>query len=98
MPTIGLDHLHAPVVSIREQAATVVALLKSSVNKTFRELIYGVSEKAIIVARFLAILELYRRAAIAFEQESPLGELNVRWTDNNWEDAELETLGADYDS
>lgn len=98
MPTIGLDHLHAPVVSIREQAATVVALLKSSGNKAFRELIYGVSEKAIIVARFLAILELYRRAAIAFEQESPLGELNVRWTDNNWEDAELETLGADYDS
>lgn len=98
MPTIGLDHLHAPVVSIREQAATVVALLKRSGNKTFRELIYGVSEKAIIVARFLAILELYRRAAIAFEQESPLGELNVRWTDNNWEDAELETLGADYDS
>jgi segregation and condensation protein A len=32
------------------------------------------------VARFLALLELFRDGAVAFEQLTPLGELTIRWT------------------
>jgi segregation and condensation protein A len=35
------------------------------------------------VARFLALLELFRDGAVAFEQLTPLGELTVRWTAGN---------------
>ena len=33
-----------------------------------------------MVARFLALLELYREGAVIFEQVDPLGELHIRWT------------------
>lgn len=97
IPTVGLDHLHAPLVSIREQAALVVAMLRTGGPRSFRELIVGVSERGVIVARFLAILELYRRDAVSFEQAEPLGELFVQWVGESWSDDELATLGSDYE-
>jgi segregation and condensation protein A len=96
IPSVGLDHLHAPLVSIREQAATVVALLRRGEPMTFRQLIAGAEVKGVIVARFLAVLELYRAAALAFEQVEPLGELTIRWTAEHWSDDSLANLGADY--
>jgi segregation and condensation protein A len=50
----------------------------------------------VFVARFLAILELYRQSAVAFEQIEPLGELTVRWSAETWNDENLVTLGAEY--
>lgn len=96
LPTVGLDHLHAPLVSIREQAAHVVALLRSGGTLTFRHLIAGADQKGVIIARFLAVLELYRAAAISFDQLEPLGELTIRWTAEHWSDDSLANLGADY--
>ena len=97
IPTVGLDHLHAPLVSIREQAAIVVAILRQGDTVNFRQLIAGVDQKGVVVARFLAVLELYRHAAISFEQLEPLGELTLRWSAETWSDENLATLGADYD-
>lgn len=97
IPMVGLEHLHAPLVSIREQAAIVVSLLRTGGAHSFRELIAGVAERGVIVARFLAILELYRRDAVGFEQAEPLGELRVEWTGNDFSDEDLSTLGGDYD-
>jgi segregation and condensation protein A len=97
IPRVGLDHLHAPLVSIREQAAIVVTLLRDAGSLTFRELIAGVSQSGVVVARFLAVLELYRHAALSFEQLEPLGELTLRWSAARWSDENLATLGADYD-
>ncbi len=96
LPTVGLDHLHAPLVSIREQAAHVVALLRRGEPMTFRQLIAGVEVKGVVIARFLAILELFRGASIGFEQLEPLGELTVRWTAEHWNEESLASLGADY--
>ena len=99
IPVVGLDHLHAPLVSIREQAAHVVAVLRRGDSVTFRQLIAGVGQPGVVVARFLAVLELYRHSAIGFEQVEPLGELTLRWAaDEHWSDDNLESLGADYDS
>ncbi|MEN2742871.1 ScpA family protein [Microbacterium sp. X-17] len=97
IPVVGLDHLHAPLVSIREQAAVVVTLLRSAGSLSFRDLITGVQEAGVVVARFLSVLELYRHAALSFEQLEPLGELTLRWTADRWSDENLATLGADYD-
>ena len=97
IPHVGLDHLHAPLVSIREQAAVVVTLLRGAGQLSFRELVAGVDQTGIVVARFLAVLELYRHAALTFEQLEPLGELTLRWTAERWSEENLATLGADYD-
>jgi len=96
IPVVGLDHLHAPLISIREQAAHVVALLRRGETMTFRQLIAGADVKGVVIARFLAVLELYRGASIAFEQLEPLGELTIRWTAEHWTDDSLANLGADY--
>lgn len=97
IPVVGLDHLHAPLVSIREQAATVVTKLLSGKPMTFRELVADAVVAGVIVARFLAVLELYRHAAISFAQDEPLGDLTIEWTATNWSDDNLANLGADYD-
>jgi segregation and condensation protein A len=96
IPVVELDHLHAPLVSVREQAALVVAQLQRGTPYTFRELIAGADRKGVIVARFVAVLELYRFAAVAFEQLEPLGELTIRWVADAWSDENLANLGADY--
>lgn len=98
IPSVGLTHLHAPRVSIREQASEVVRMLKAKAGLTFRELIGSVRDRAVVVARFLAVLELYRLTAVSFEQDSPLGELKLTWRADNFDDEQLATLGADYDS
>jgi len=97
IPMVGLDHLHAPLVSIREQAAHVVTVLRRGGSVNFRELIADASTPGVIVARFLAVLELYRHAAITFVQDVPLGDLTLTWAAAEWSDDKLANLGADYD-
>jgi segregation and condensation protein A len=97
IPHVGLDHLHAPLVSIREQAAIVVTLLRDAGSLNFRELVAGAMQPGVVVARFLSVLELYRHGALSFEQLEPLGELTLRWTAERWSDENLASLGADYD-
>jgi segregation and condensation protein A len=97
IPQVGLDHLHAPLVSIREQAAIVVTLLRDAGALSFRELVAGAQQPGVVVARFLSVLELYRHGALSFEQLEPLGELTLRWTAERWSDENLASLGADYD-
>ncbi len=97
VPVLGTSHLHAPQVSIREQAALVVARLKASGARTFRELIDGADGRPVVVARFLAVLELYRHGAVAFDQLEPLGDLTIRWLGRDWSADALATLGVDYE-
>jgi segregation and condensation protein A len=79
-PTVGVDHLHAPVVSVRDQAALVVQRLRRERTCSFRSLVRDADSTLVIVARFLAVLELYRDSAVSFEQVEALGDLTVRWT------------------
>jgi segregation and condensation protein A len=77
---LSLAHLHAPQVSVREQAGLIVERLRRTRTLTFRALTGDSPDLVTTVARFLALLELYREGAVAFEQITPLGELTVRWT------------------
>jgi segregation and condensation protein A len=96
IPAVGLDHLHAPLVSIREQAAHVVAMLRRGEPMSFRQLIAGADLKGVVIARFLAVLELYRGSFVGFEQLEPLGELTIHWSAEHWSDDSLANLGSDY--
>jgi segregation and condensation protein A len=84
---LSLAHMHAPVVSVREQATVVVERLQRQRAVTFRALTYDSPTMLTTVARFLALLELFRDGAVAFEQLTPLGELTIRWAgadDGDW--------------
>jgi segregation and condensation protein A len=92
---VGLAHLHAPPVSVREQAVILGARLRAGGTQTFRALTLDAGSRLVVVARFLALLEMFRDRAVAFEQVSPLGELSVRWTaDEDWS---AERLTEEYD-
>ncbi|WP_367324202.1 segregation/condensation protein A [Streptomyces sp. HUAS ZL42] len=79
-PQVYVDHIHAPLVSVQEQAGIVVARLRELGEATFRALVEDTDDTLTVVARFLALLELYREKAVALDQETALGELIVRWT------------------
>jgi segregation and condensation protein A len=90
---LSLHHIHAPAVSVREQAAIVMERLKRSGTMTFRALCGDSPDTLTTVARFLSLLELFREGAVAFEQVAALGELSVRWTGGD--DADVDELITD---
>jgi len=79
-PGVDLTHLHAPEVSVREQAAIITARLRRGPALSFRQLVADAPGPPTVVARFLALLDLYKEHAVAFDQAAPLAELTIRWT------------------
>ncbi|MFF5446538.1 segregation and condensation protein A [Streptomyces sp. NPDC012888] len=79
-PQVYVDHIHAPLVSVREQAEVVVRMLRERGRASFRELTADAPDTLTVVARFLALLELYREKAVALDQERALEELTVSWS------------------
>ena len=90
-PAVGFSHLHAPLVSVREQARMLVARLRTATTTTFRALCADSADTLTTVARFLALLELFGQGVVAFEQVTALGELNVRWTGSD--EGEIDVVG-----
>ncbi len=80
-PSVRVDHVHAPRVSVREQAGILIESLRQRPVQSFRALCAGCSSLLEVVGRFLALLELYREARVAFAQVEALGELQVRLTE-----------------
>ncbi|MCT7662103.1 segregation/condensation protein A [Mycobacterium deserti] len=83
VPTVGTEHLHQVAVSVPEQVGNLMALLQTRGMgqwASFRELVADCQAPIEIVGRFLALLELYRARAVAFEQPEPLGVLQISWT------------------
>jgi len=92
-PTVSIEHIYAPQASVREQANMLVERLRRMKRATFRALTDDCAGTFEIVARFLAVLELYRENAVSLEQPEPLGELYVTWT--GADDGEID-VGDDY--
>ncbi len=78
-PGVSVTHIHAPAVSVREQAAILIERLRRRGVSTFRALTDDAPNTLVVVGRFLALLELYRDGVVTFEQAAALGELSVRW-------------------
>ncbi|MFF0201775.1 segregation and condensation protein A [Streptomyces sp. NPDC005017] len=85
-PQVYVDHIHAPLVSVQEQAGIVVSRLRELGEASFQALVSDADGTLTVVARFLALLELYREKAVALEQEEALGDLLVRWTGGDGDD------------
>ncbi len=76
---LSVDHLHLPLVSVAEQALEMAVRLKEKRVLTFRALTEGETNRFVVIARFLGLLELYREGAIRFQQLLSFGELTVEW-------------------
>lgn len=98
IPGVGLTHLHAPSVSIREQVGILISRLRSSNRLSFRELISGSQDRAEFVARFLGVLELYRVGAVSIQQSDPFADFSVIWENTGFSDETLASLGTDYEN
>jgi segregation and condensation protein A len=94
---VSVAHLHTPTVSVREQAAIVSERLRRSGTATFRSLTADCRATVEIVARFLALLDLFRDGFVAFEQLAPLGDLLVRWTHQDAEPGDPPSTDAEPD-
>ncbi|MCU1549227.1 MAG: chromosome segregation protein ScpA [Arthrobacter sp.] len=97
VPTeVGLAHLHGTPVSVKEQAELLGLRLRLGKPLTFRALIADAESTLVVVARFLALLEMFRDRAVGFEQLLPLGDLTVHWTAGA-EEWSSENLSEEYE-
>ncbi|HEY1175100.1 MAG TPA: segregation/condensation protein A, partial [Phytomonospora sp.] len=78
-PTVSIAHIHDVKVSVREHAVLLRDRIRRSGTATFQVLTIDCESTLEVVARFLALLELYRENMVGFDQVEALGELNVRW-------------------
>jgi segregation and condensation protein A len=93
-PSVSVEHIYQAQTTVKEQAAIVVERLRALRETTFQVLIDDCEGTFEVVARFLALLELYRERSVTFEQPEPLGELRVTWTGED--EGEIE-VGDDYE-
>ncbi|CAL9383890.1 Segregation and condensation protein A [Actinosynnema sp. ALI-1.44] len=93
--TVSTSHVHQHRISVREHASALRAFLAERGTATFAEVVAECTETIEVVARFLALLELYREKALAFEQPDPLGELTITWVGGTVEEAEAEARDED---
>ena len=83
VPIVGTGHLHVEGVSVPEQARRLLSMLEErGIGQwaSFSDLVADCGATIEIVGRFMALLELFRAHAVAFEQPEPLGVLQVSWT------------------
>ena len=79
-PTVAIQHLHMALISVAEESKVVVEALRHSKTLSFRNLISDADSTLVVVARFLALLDLYRQGVLRFDQVIALGELQISWT------------------
>ena len=101
VPTVAIEHLHEVKVSVPEQAKKLLAMLEARGSgqwATFSELVADCQAPIEVVGRFLALLELYRSRAVAFDQSEPLGVLQISWTGERPTSEALVEVRDEYDS
>jgi segregation and condensation protein A len=89
LPVVGLEHLYLPLVSVAEESRHVVQALRRSKSLSFRHLVSDADNTLVVVARFLALLDLYRQGVLRFNQVIALGELQISWTGSDSGDVEV---------
>ena len=92
-PTVAVDHIHLPLVSVSEQRGHILGLLRAG-ELDFQELLDTAENTLVVVARFLALLELFKVGLCDFEQDEPLGRLLITRTDTPEDGVDLRTEGT----
>ena len=96
-PVVSTDHLHTPRTTVREQAEIIAGRLRELRRATFRRLTADCAGTYEVVARFLAVLELYREGRVTVDQLTPLGELFVSWSAAPGDQDAAPAGGAEWD-
>ena len=78
-PVVSVEHIHKPLVNVAEQSKFVVAALRLAKHLSFRALVHDAEEPMVVVARFLALLDLYRTGSVRFEQLEAFTDLQISW-------------------
>jgi segregation and condensation protein A len=78
-PVVSVEHIHRPLVNVAEQTKFVVAALRLAKHLSFRALVHDAEEPMVVVARFLALLDLYRSGSLRFEQLEAFTDLQISW-------------------
>ena len=88
-PVVSIEHLHLALVSVAEESRVVVEALRRSKSLSFRNLVSDAQNTMVIVARFLALLDLYRQGVLRFDQVIAMGELQISWTGSDSGEVEV---------
>jgi len=88
-PVVAIEHLHMAMVNVSEQSKLVVEALRHSKTMSFRSLCQDAESTLVVVARFLALLDLYRQGNLRFNQVIALGELQISWTGSDEGEVEI---------
>ena len=88
-PVVDVEHLHLALVSVAQESRVVVEALRRSKSMSFRNLVSDAENTMVIVARFLALLDLYRQGVLRFDQVMALGELQISWTGSEFGEVEV---------
>ena len=88
-PVVSVEHLHLALVSVAEESRVVVEALRRSKSLSFRNLVSDAENTMVIVARFLALLDLYRQGVLRFDQVIAMGELQISWTGSESGEVEI---------
>jgi len=79
-PRVETAHIHVDEVSVTATLASLATRLARIGQASFAELCAGLVSAAAVVAHFLAVLELYKRALVDLDQARTFGDLRVTWT------------------
>jgi segregation and condensation protein A len=96
-PVVSVAHVHANAVTVRDQARLLMGRLQRSGEARFTDLIDDAPDRIHVVARFLAVLELFREGLVAFEQPVPMAGLLIRWTGDAAGQVELGEAFDEFD-
>lgn len=93
-PVVSVEHIHRPLVNVAEQSKFVIAALRLAKHLSFRALVHDAEEPMVVVARFLALLDLYRTGSLRFEQLEAFTDLQISWVGS--ESGEI-TVSEEFD-
>ncbi|WP_420830086.1 segregation and condensation protein A [Bifidobacterium saguinibicoloris] len=96
---VSVHQLHVPLVDLRAQARLVRDRLRGAGDGgslTFAELISDASDRAEVVARFLAVLMFFKQGTLQFRQDGPYRPLHLRWMPGAGGDAGMDLEEGDF--
>ncbi|WP_120004997.1 segregation and condensation protein A [Nesterenkonia muleiensis] len=95
---VGLEHLHAHAVNVREEMMAMTEQLRAAGTCGFQELVADAENRLVVVVRFLGLLELFRDRAVEFDQKVPLGELTITWSGHDGAEGALDRAAEEWDT
>jgi segregation and condensation protein A len=79
-PVLDTTHVAPATASVRAAILDLCSELRVARDSTFSELCRAAAGRVEVVARFLALLELFKSGAVDLTQAERFGDIRARWT------------------